>query len=298
VVKLQLIPYLDLLLFMQSLFVDHLTVIDFAYFHPERGIVGESLILDVELFGELNDEGMLFDFSFVKKRIKSCVDTLVDHKFLVAKQQENLVIEQGPNKLSLNLQTNNGERTIHVSPDEAVYFIEDKTVTPQSIAKAIQQTIKDLLPDNVSKVALNLRSENISSDFYHYAHGLKKHYGDCQRIAHGHRSKIDVWENGQYSQKWSAHIAKMWKDIYLATEEDIKESISIDSTDYWVFEYHANQGLFEVTYPKSRCFLIKTDTTVELIADFLANYLKQQSPDSEFKVKAYEGVDKGAIVTV
>ena len=50
---------------MQALFVNNLTVIDFAYFHPQRGIIGESLILSVELFGELNDEGMLFDFCMV-----------------------------------------------------------------------------------------------------------------------------------------------------------------------------------------------------------------------------------------
>jgi 6-pyruvoyl-tetrahydropterin synthase len=283
---------------MQALFVDNLTVIDFAYFHAERGIVGESLILDVELFGELNDEGMLFDFSFVKKRIKSCVDSLVDHKFLVAKQQANLQIEESPNKLNLFLQTNNGQQYHHVSPDEAVFFVDDKTVTPSSIAAAIKQTIKDILPDNVTKIELHLRPEVISTDLYHYAHGLKKHYGDCQRIAHGHRSKIEVWENNEYSNHWSSHIAKIWKDIYLATEEDIKESITINSAEYWMFEYHANQGLFQLTLPKERCYLIKTDTTVELIADYLAHFLKQQSPESTFKVKAYEGVDKGAFVVV
>lgn len=283
---------------MQALFVDNLTVIDFAYFHTERGIVGESLILDVELFGELNDEGMLFDFSFVKKRIKSCVDNLVDHKFLVAKQQANIKIEQSPNKLSLQLQTTDGNQYHHISPDEAVFFVNDDAVTPQSITKAIKQTIKDILPDNVSKIELNLRPEVIPADFYHYAHGLKKHYGDCQRIAHGHRSKIEVWENEQYSEHWSSHIAKIWQDIYLATEEDIKESIVIDSIEYWVFEYHANQGLFQLTIPKKRCYLIKTDTTVELIADYLAHYLKQQSPNSHFKVKAFEGVDKGAMVAL
>ena len=283
---------------MQALFVDNLTVIDFAYFHTERGIVGESLILDVELFGELNDEGMLFDFSFVKKRIKSCVDSLVDHKFLVAKQQTNLKIEKTLNKLDLHLQTTNGDQYHHVSPDEAVFFVNDEAVTPKSIANAIKQTIKDILPDNVTKIELNLRSEEISTDLYHYAHGLKKHYGDCQRIAHGHRSKIEIWENNEYSNHWSSYIAKIWKDIYLATEEDIKESITINSTEYWVFEYHANQGLFQLTIPKERCYLIKTDTTVELIADYLAHFLKLQSPNSTFKVKAYEGVDKGAIVEV
>jgi len=283
---------------MQALFVDKLTNIDFAYFHPERGIVGESLILDVELFGELNDEGMLFDFSFVKKRIKSCVDKLIDHKFLVARHQRNLIIEQSPQQLTLKLQTENGDNYCHTSPEQAVYLIEDENVTTQSIEAVLKKEILNILPENVTRIELRLYAEKIDGDFYHYTHGLKKHFGDCQRIAHGHRSKIEVLENSEYSEKWSAHIAEIWQDIYLATEEDISNSEMIDGVDYWVFEYHANQGLFHLTIPKHRCYLIKTDTTVELIASYLAEYLKEKNPDSEFKVKAFEGVDKGAIFFV
>jgi len=283
---------------MQALFVDNLTNIDFSYFHPERGIVGESLMLDVELFGELNDEGMLFDFSFVKKRIKSCVDNLIDHKLLVARNQANIAIEQAPQQLTLKLQTDNGDCYHHISPEQAVYFIDAENVTTQSIAVVIEQEIMNILPDNVTRVKLSLRAEKIEGAFYHYSHGLKKHFGDCQRIAHGHRSKIEVWENSEYSEKWASHIAEIWQDIYLATEEDIAKSETIDGVDYWIFEYHANQGLFRLNIPKHRCFLITTDTTVELIASYLANYLKKKVPDSEFKVKAYEGVDKGAISIV
>lgn len=283
---------------MQALFVDNLTVIDFAYFHTERGIVGESLILDVELFGELNDEGMLFDFSFVKKRIKSCIDNLVDHKLLVARQQPKLVVEESPQQLTLHLETTNGDKYQHISPQQAICFIDSDEVTPESIAILIRQEIKEILPENVTHTELMLRSEEIKGDLYHYSHGLKKHFGDCQRIAHGHRSKIEVWENGEYSNDWASHIAELWQDIYLATEEDLKTSHAEKNVDYWVFEYHANQGLFQLSIPKHRCYLIKTDTTVELIADYLAGYLKQKSPGSKFKVKAFEGVDKGAIVIV
>ena len=283
---------------MQSLFVNNLTVIDFAYFHPERGIVGESLILDVELFGELNDEGMLFDFSFVKKRIKSCVDSLVDHKFLVARQLSGLTIEESPQQLHLTMKTSDGNSFEHVSPHQAVFFVDSDQVTPEAIAKSIRAEIKSILPDNVTRLDLSLRCETIEGELYHYSHGLKKHFGDCQRIAHGHRSMIEVWENEQVSQRWAQFIATEWKDIYLATEEDIKTSTSIDGVDYWVFEYHANQGLFQLTIAKHRCYLIETDTTVELIADYLAKWLKKQTPQSTFKVKAYEGVDKGAIVSI
>jgi len=280
---------------MQSLFVDNLTVIDFAYFHPQRGIVGESLILDVELFGELNNEGMLFDFSFVKKRIKSCVDTLVDHKFLIARQQSGITITETPQQLTLELTTQNGDRYQHISPPQAVYMLQAGAVTATSIANEIHDEIKEILPHNVSRIILKLRAENSLQNYYHYTHGLKKHLGDCQRIAHGHRSKIEVWENGDFSKKWSSHIAKIWQDIYLATEEDIKQAQKIDGKDYWIFQYHANQGCFQLTIPQARCFLIKTDTTIELIASYLAGYLKEKVAGSEIKVKAYEGVDKGAM---
>ena len=37
---------------MSALFVKHLTVLDFSYVHQARGILGESWIVDVELYGE------------------------------------------------------------------------------------------------------------------------------------------------------------------------------------------------------------------------------------------------------
>lgn len=283
---------------MQALFVDNLTVIDFAYFDPKRGIIGESLILDVELFGELNDEGMLFDFSYVKKRIKSCVDSLVDHKLLIARDHKAVTYEHTPQHLELNLITESGDSYRHISPEQAVFFVSSDIINADTISCAIHDEIKAILPNNVTQIKLKLREENIQHEYFHYSHGLKKHFGDCQRIAHGHRSKIEIWENEQYSSHWSSYIAKKWQDIYLATKEDIKNSQIIDGNEYLVFEYHANQGLFQLTIAKSRCYLIETDTTVELIADYLAKYLKSKQPGSSFKVKAFEGVDKGAIVII
>ena len=45
-----------------QIFVQQLTNLDFMYFDPVRGLLGQTLIVDVALFGALNDEGMVFDF--------------------------------------------------------------------------------------------------------------------------------------------------------------------------------------------------------------------------------------------
>ena len=66
-----------------QLFVNDLTVMDFSYLCPERGMVGESWIVDVELDGDLNEESMIQDFAIVKKQLKSFIDQYVDHKLLI-----------------------------------------------------------------------------------------------------------------------------------------------------------------------------------------------------------------------
>ena len=47
---------------MSTLFVNKLTNIDFSYLDPKEGLVGESWLLDIQLAGSLNEEGMVLDF--------------------------------------------------------------------------------------------------------------------------------------------------------------------------------------------------------------------------------------------
>ncbi|HAZ87721.1 6-pyruvoyl tetrahydropterin synthase [Marinobacter sp. es.042] len=280
---------------MNHLFVDNLTVIDFAYLDPTRGLVGESWIADVVLGGELDEQGMVFDFSNVKRTIKRVIDERVDHRLVIPRGYQGLSwSEEQPDTFTWAL--TDGSQIIHRSPDEAIVWLSADRVVPSAVASLLEQEIKAVLPANVISVEINLREEEIDGAYYHYVHGLKKHLGNCQRIAHGHRSPIRIDRNGHRDYDLERRWAKLWRDIYVGSEEDVvRRHVGEDGVRYVTFEYEANQGEFALTLPEERVYMLDTDTTVELIAAHMADKLKVEFATDTIRVKAYEGVGKGAI---
>ncbi len=276
---------------MASLFVNELTVIDFSYLHPVRGIVGESWIVDVILDGDLNDEGMVFDFGLVKKQIKQAIDTGIDHKFVIPSEMAGLTILQDDEEIRFQFQNDDGFSLDYRSPREAVFLLQSDALNADIVVQVMQDHLMSLLPKNVHSVKLRVYPQDIQGAFYHYSHGLKKHQGDCQRICHGHRSPIHVYRDGNRDNALETDIALLWKDIYLITESDI---IRQSDTDIQL-GYDADQGYFELTLPRSQCYVMQTDTTVELIAEYLLAWLRQKEPQAAIEVHAFEGFKKGAI---
>ena len=280
---------------MAALFVKHLTVLDFSYVHPERGILGESWIVDVELYGELDHQGMVFDFGHVKKQVRDAVESLFDHKLLLPRELPHLATRETDAGLEISWRDHKGRAFRHLSPLEAVEWVEGNSITQEALIPLLEDTAMAAVPENVGRVAIELRTEEISGAFYQYSHGLKKHDGNCQRIAHGHRSRIKILRNGKRDPLLEKAWSLRWKDIYIGTEEDLLSRLTEDGVDYCQFGYDAPQGRFELTLPANQVYLIPTDSTVEYLADHIAACLKQDDPDHNFEVKAYEGVMKGAI---
>lgn len=287
-----------------QLFVNDLTVMDFSYLCPKRGMVGESWIVDVILNGDLNEESMVLDFAKVKKQLKYLIDLHIDHKLLVPVEHSYSQIERDNKSdyVKVDFMRPAG-RSIHLNcPAEAYAFVYAEEVSMPSVSEYLKDVIATHLPDNVDGIELSLRAEVIPTPFYHYTHGLKKHEGNCQRIAHGHRSKVLVYQDQAESIALQDYWAKRWQDIYIGSEEDIVSPAEVcftlasgDFSQHWLFAYESSQGRFELAIPKAESEIIDTDTTVECLAQFMANEHKRLAPQHDYKVLAFEGVGKGAI---
>jgi len=276
---------------MATLFVKQLTVIDCSYLHVDRGLIGESWIVDVALHGTLDDQGMLFDFGDVKYLIKNVIDELADHKLIVpALSPQITVFNQDHGKVELEFKDQSGRRFLIKCPHQAVFTVQAADISTEGLQSALTTAIREVVPDNVQQIAISLRTETADA-MYQYSHGLKKHRGNCQRIAHGHRSKIEIWENGQRSKKWEEFWVDRWRDIYIASEEDRV----LEGEDFYRLAYTAEQGEFVLELPKSSCYFIRTDSTVEQIAAHLAEEMTRRQPNSRFDIRVFEGVNKGAL---
>ena len=279
---------------MNQLFVNDLTVIDFSYFDNQRGILGESWIVDIELSGELDEQGMVFDFGHVKKRIKAIIDEELDHRFVISNCAKEFKLTELDNETTLTWKNVTGCYE-HVSPANAIVVMDEKTINKKAVKEYLEQILIGSLPKNVESVKLTLRDEHIDGAYYHYSHGLKKHEGNCQRIVHGHRSRIEILENSQRSETLEDYWSACFRNIYIGTREDTAAEIECDGKPHTVFTYRANQGRFSLTLPSKRVYLFDTDTTVELIASHIAEECLKQNPGNHYLVRAFEGVGKGAV---
>lgn len=275
---------------MTRLFVEHLTVIDCAYLDAQRGLVGESWIVDLELEGALDDQGMVLDFGEVKKRLKKAVDAVADHKLVVPGRapELDLVLSGDGSGLAFRAATGAIE---HQSPARALCNVPAAAITSEALAAVIEAALMKVVPESVASARVRLRHEAIAGSYYHYTHGLKKHAGHCQRIAHGHRSKLHIEVNRKRDERLERQWADRWRDIYLGTAADIVSH----GKGRMRFAYRANEGEFELELPVDRCDLLQTDSTVERIAEHLCAQVAAERPGARVEVRAYEGVMKGAI---
>lgn len=274
-----------------KLFVDNLTHVDFSYLHPERGLLGESWAVNLVLDGSLDTQGMICDFGVVKRRVKQWLDDQVDHRLVVPAQMERLTLEQDQGRTRVEWRYPSGERFICDAPEQAIAAVPLAEIDELGLAQWCRDQLLALFPDQVRGVDLAFVPESIDGHFYHYSHGLQQHDGNCQRIAHGHRSRIEIYRNDQRDEALEGIWAERFRDIYIGT----RSHLQAESAEEHHYAYTAPQGEFKLILPASVCYLMDSESTVEQIAAHLAAELQAEYPHDRIIVRAFEGIGKGAI---
>jgi|GEM_PF-547518 len=307
-----------------SLFYNHVTVLDYAYLDYHKGLVGESYIIDVEFIGVTDEEGILYDFSHCKKKVKEIIDRECDHRFVV------------PESFLKNKKELFYGDSCHLNydcPDEALCVVPHvSAVNVSTLTSHLEYLVMKEMPKTVTAVQLRFRrEESLHEDgekkfFFHYTHGLKQHYGNCQRLFHGHRSTVSVFKNGVRSSeleeilvceklKNSIHFC-FWENVHPEDKRKIKratdlEDIEIegilnadDSNEEEIgknvrIEYKSSQGTFRATLPLKDVYFLQEESTVENLSKHFAKILKDEDfDDSILEVRAFEGIGKGALTTL
>lgn len=274
-----------------TLFVNALTQLDVSLWCPTRGLVGASWHVDVALDGELGEDGMLFDFGDVKPWIKSRLDNGADHTLLVPTRAPGITISECSEGLCLRAQY---PYPLEVrGPRQAFTLFPWSEIGTDRLASFYSRELMRRPPPRVSDIRLTLREEAIEGAAYSYSHGLKRHAGNCQRIAHGHRSRLHIWSDGQRNAQLEAHWSAWLADRYLVDEADVVPNGDNETRGLLTCRYQAPQGRFFLCQPASHCLVMPHPTTIENIAAWLAREVARDS-GQRICVQAFEGINKGA----
>jgi len=106
-------------------------------------IHGHTYNVDVEIWGDLNENGMIFDFNHLSRLIK-----LLDHRIIVS---ESWVVERKGDSVIIE---KNGKR-LELPADEAV-LLNKPNVTAEYIAEWFAERIAEKAGDNVTKIRVKI----------------------------------------------------------------------------------------------------------------------------------------------
>lgn len=106
-------------------------------------IHGHTYNVDVEIWGDINENGMIFDFNHLSKLIK-----LLDHRILVS---EDWVVEKRGGRVVVE---KNGKRL--ELPEEEVVVLNKPNVTAEYIAEWFAERIAEKAGDNVKKILVKV----------------------------------------------------------------------------------------------------------------------------------------------
>lgn len=271
------------------LFIADLTHLDCAWFDPVAGLLGDTWRVDAEVGGELADDDMLCDFGVIKATLKRALDADIDHRLLLDAEQSRALQAATPGHAHITLHNHAGQDWHYSAPDASFAPLDLPTLSEDTLASVLAPGLLRQLPDNITDLTLRLTPAH-SRGPYRYCHGLRRHAGNCQRMAHGHRARLDFRVDGQDRPDIAAAWQARFDRRYLGSEQDLSSSGARHR-----YRYHASQGDFELELPASRSCPIPAEPTIEQISAYLVRQVANDHPGRAIECRAFEGIGKGAI---
>jgi 6-pyruvoyl-tetrahydropterin synthase len=300
--------------FLSTLFVKDIGRIDCALFDPSLGIIGQSWHVDISLTGHLDENGFVFDFSPLKSLIKQTLSSTLDHSLIIPLQSQNVQFGEcdAGERWTLRSKARGESRETkwdYQCPKGAVFPIHTVSLKTPVIEAEFSRILRHRLPESVVSLSVKLREESIATTeaTYRYTHGIQGHNGLCQRLFHGHRSRIEIYVGEERRPDLEHFVSRevFSSSVHVASLNQVKSGsaelgIRHNATNESVTLCFAGTlGQYEGTLPLNRVFFVPNETSIESIANELAKLVKIEEKTSEpVKVIAYEGIDKGAIAVV
>jgi 6-pyruvoyl-tetrahydropterin synthase len=291
-----------------SIFINDLCRLDCALFDPGLGVYGQSWHVDLIASGELTREGFVHDFGPLKRFVKDTLEQTVDHALLIPISSKFVQYREGSQGESWLLEsTAKGQKHIwqYDCPKGAVYPIHTVGLKKNVIEQELERLLRHRLPESVHQVKINLREEVISATeaSFRYTHGLQLHNGLCQRLFHGHRSKLEVYVDDERRPDLEHFIVRdvFGRNVHVVSTSqmakvDAEPGKRLDHIAAVNVIYDSQAGHFEGQIPGNRVFLVEGETSIECITHQLAKLVRAEEAHADsVRVLCYEGIGKGSI---
>lgn len=293
-----------------ALFVRDIAQIDCALLDPSLGVVGQSWHVDLSVSGTLDTNGFVVDFSPLKSMVKQVLKESVDHALLLPVGSQSVQFMNSDLGESWRLRCrprNTATEQVwdYECPMGAVLPIRAVAIKGSVVEQEVARILRHRLSERVRNISINLREEKTESTeaTYRYTHGIRGHDGLCQRLLHGHRSKIEVFIGDERRPDLEHFVVReiFGSNVHIATPEQVVsgngEIGQRGKTDEPVtLAYRGSLGQYKLTLPASRIFFVEKETSIERITMEVAKLLKrEENPREKLRVLCYEGINKGAV---
>jgi 6-pyruvoyl-tetrahydropterin synthase len=295
----------------ETIFISDLLTVDCAVFDPSRGIIGQSWHLDVEIHGALSENHFVYDFGKLKQLVRQTAKTSIDHALLIPVGSQRVNFSESIGAESWDMQSANrgdGGRWKYTCPAGAVFPIRAVHVKTSTVEQEFNKLLRHRLPASVLGVKIRLREESAepTAAFFRYTHGIAGHEGLCQRLFHGHRSRIEVHVGEERRPDLEHYVCRELfnSEIHIASPGQV---ISGDYTvgqrgepgKDLVLEFSASLGRYHASLPADRVFIVDGETSIECLTRHLAMLIQDRIGNLErVQVRCFEGINKGAVAVV